>query len=439
MDRKEIIEAVKRLPGIENLNALQTAMLYCKARRIRLLAPTGSGKTIAFGIALMKELKPEKGRITGAVIVPTRELAIQVRQVLASLIPSLRIVSLYGGHAMHEETGSLSDTPDIVVATPGRLLDHVLRHTVSLQSVHQLVIDEYDKCLELGFLGEMKRLARRMPHLADIVLTSATAAVEVPDFIDSSQARTLDFAGDASVNTGHCEVLRVDTEGKDKLDDCIRLVKSFCGSKTMIFVNHRESAERVYAGMRKGGIPAGLYHGGLDQQFRERALILLQDGVTPCVVTTDLGARGLDISDIDNIVHYHLPVNEETWRHRNGRTARMGADGRAFVLLSPGEEAPDYISFDGVYNPADAPACDSFRPMTALYFSSGKKDKISRGDILGFLVKTGGLESSEIGKIDVLERCAYAAVDSSKVTKGLLDLLNSRKIKNSRVRISPVE
>lgn len=439
MDKKEIIQAVKRLPGIENLNALQTAMLDSKALRIRLLAPTGSGKTIAFGIALMKNLYPRKGCITGAVIVPTRELALQVKKVLAAMMPAMRIVCLYGGHAMHEETGSLSDMPDIVVATPGRLLDHALRRTLSLSSIRELVIDEYDKCLELGFSGEMKRLVGRMPHLSGIVLTSATAAVEVPDFIDLSQARTLDFAGDHSVNTGRCEVLRVNTGDKDKLDDCIRMLKSLHDARTMIFVNHRESAERVYAALRKAGLPVGLYHGGLDQQFRERALILLQNGVTPCIVTTDLGARGLDISDIDNIVHYHLPVNEETWRHRNGRTARMGADGRAFVLLSPGEEAPEYISFDSEYSPGGAPAGESRRPMSALYFSAGKKDKISKGDILGFLVKTGGLEPKDIGKIDVLERCAYAAVASSSVTRHILDILNSNKIKNSRVRISPVE
>lgn len=436
MDKNAIIKQITSLPGIKQLNALQSAILDCNARRIKLIAPTGSGKTLAFAIALLKHLPLRQGIVTGVVIVPTRELAIQVRATLAAAIPGSRIISLYGGHQMQEEVASLTDIPEIVVATPGRLLDHITKHTIDISGVDMAVIDEYDKCLELGFEAEMKRILTKMHKLKGIILTSATSAVQIPVYLDFSQSKTLDFGCDTGVNTGHCTIFDVPAQGKDKLKDCIALLKTLAGEKTMIFVNHRESADRVYDALCKAGLHAGLYHGGLDQQEREKGLILFDTGVTPYLVTTDLGARGLDISDVANIVHYHLPVSEETWLHRNGRTARMGKDGRAFVLTAPQETLPDYIVCEGLYHPCEHPAERVIPEVGALYFSAGKKDKISRGDILGFLIKTGGLEPGDIGKIDVRERCSYVIVKADKITKAFLDHLNSSKIKNSKVRIS---
>lgn len=437
MTPQQLETRAKAIPGVEALNKMQARMLATGASRILLLAPTGSGKTIAFVLRLLKNLTPNASAPSAVIIAPTRELAIQIGSVVSKLAPELRSAVLYGGHPMFEEVNSLSVTPDIIIATPGRLLDHALRSTVYLGKVFQLIIDEYDKCLELGFLSEMKRLVKRMPSLREVILTSATNLNEMPDFIDFSQGKILDFSSDKSINSGVTEYFISPTEGKDKLDDAAALVASLQG-RTMLFVNHRESAERVFNGLKSKGLPAGIYHGGLEQPDREKAIVLFENGTTPILVTTDLASRGLDIESVENIVHYHLPLTEEVWHHRNGRTARMGANGKVFVLQAPEESLPDFIEDAEIYKIPEFKAPEGAKTAT-LRFSAGKKDKISRGDIVGFLVKSGGIQPGQIGKIDLKERCAYVAVPQNLVSTSWLDLLNAMKIKKMKVRISPAQ
>ena len=423
--------------GIEKLNDMQEATLALKVpARLLLLAPTGSGKTLAFALPFLRSL-PEPGHgLSGLVIAPTRELVLQTAEVLRVLAaPERKTVALYGGHNVREEVASLSGNPDIAVATPGRLLDHIRRNHIDVRGVRALVLDEYDKSLELGFHEEMKSIVARLKNLKTTILTSATAGVELPDFIDLNGYKTLDYT---SKGKPKVEILKVVSEAADKIDTLDSLLRAIQPRKTIVFVNHRDAAERVFTHLSKAGFPVALYHGGMEQAMREQSLALFENGTATILVSTDLAARGLDIDSVDAVVHYHLPPTPENWTHRNGRTARMGAEGKAYVLISDADKVPEYITFDTGFSPA-ADGARLVMPATlrTLYFNAGKKDKISRGDIAGFLIAKGGLEPSQVGKIVLKDHGAYVAVPADRARE-VIKALQPHKIKNKRVRITQV-
>lgn len=438
MNYSEIAANIKGRLGIAELNAMQLAVKASRAHKLILRAPTGSGKTVAFAIALLRSLRPSTGSVQGVVLAPSRELVLQIHDVVRWLASGYKTVAFYGGHPMSDEVNSLSQTPDIIVATPGRMLDHIRRATVDLSAVRALVIDEYDKSLELGFQDEMKRIVKRLRHLSDTVLTSATVLSEMPDFIDLSDAETIDCtAGEGAVAAPRLNIAHVESPARDKAQTLVDLLRSLPNGKVLVFVNHRESADRTYDILRKAGLPAGVYHGGLDQIEREKAVKMLDNGSRPILVTTDLAARGLDLDSLSAVVHYHLPVSQEAWTHRNGRTARAGASGDVFVITSEADNIPEYVVWDHDYNPtghSDDPIRADF---VTLYINAGKKEKISRGDVVGYLCQKGGLEASQIGKIDVGDHRVLVAVDAG-LADGVLRRLASEKIKGRRVKVSRV-
>lgn len=433
MELKQIKDRLAERHNIHKLNDMQMRMCADESRRAILLAPTGSGKTVAFAIRLLRNLESSKGTIQAVVLAPSRELVIQIADVIRPVAAGLKTVAFYGGHAMADEENSLKATPDIIVATPGRLLDHIRRGNLSVTSVGSLVIDEYDKMLELGFLDEMKRIVTRMKTLSLVVLTSATPLSEIPEFIPLKGAEILDFSGKGPA--GNLQTVRVTSPTKDKLDTLDALLKALPNGRALVFVNHRDAAERVYDYLKNQGFPVGLYHGGLEQRERQLAVDLLNNGTTPIVVTTDLGARGLDIDSVDYVIHYHTPLSAESWTHRNGRTARMGASGTAYILLSEEENIPEYVSYEREYFPKGASDNGIRSDVATLYINAGKKEKISRGDIAGYMMKAGGLSPSEVGKIVVTDHYSIVAVPRQKAGK-LLAVLADQKLKNTRVRIS---
>lgn len=238
-----------------------------------------------------------------------------------------KCIALYGGHSVTDEKNFIESGTDIIVATPGRLLDHLQRKHIDIHNTKILILDEYDKSLELGFHDEMKKIIRTMPNLSRIILTSATFLQEMPDFLKLKSPEILDFLDNGNNPGSRMSIVEVESPATDKLETLIDLLKSLDNGKAIIFVNHRESAERVYQGLKKAGLPAGIYHGALEQHDREKAIDLLNNGTTPILVSTDLGARGLDIDSVHSIIHYHIPLTREIWTHRNGRTARVDSTG----------------------------------------------------------------------------------------------------------------
>ena len=437
MDIKIILERLRERHGIVALNEMQQMMTGTQARKIILLSPTGSGKTAAFAIRLLRELKPSAGTVQAVVLAPARELVLQIADVIRPVAAGLKTVAFYGGHAMADEVNSLAVVPDIIVATPGRLLDHITRGTLDLGSVENVVLDEYDKMLELGFHDEMRRIAKRIRSPRLVMLTSATRLAEMPGFLPMDGAETIDFTTRGE-GAGRLQVLRVTSYERDKLNTLADLLHSLDNGRAIVFVNHRESAQRVFDFLRKERFPAGLYHGGLEQRERQLAIDLFNNGTTPVLVSTDLGSRGLDIDDVNYIIHYHLPVSVESWTHRNGRTARMGATGTAFTIIAEEETVPDYVSWEREHFPGEASANGIRSDVATLYINAGKKEKISRGDIAGYLMQKGGLGKEEVGKIVVSDHSAIVAVPRAKAAK-VVEAVAPFKLKNTRVKVSVIK
>jgi superfamily II DNA/RNA helicase len=438
MEIKTILERLRERHNITVLNEMQQKMAATDARGLILLSPTGSGKTAAFALRLLRFLGPTDGKVQAVIMAPSRELVIQIADVIRPVAAGLKTVAFYGGHSMTDEVNSLSVTPDIIVATPGRLLDHLKRATLDLHSVRALVLDEYDKSLELGFHDEMKRIVKRMPAIKLVILTSATPLAEMPSFLKMPKPEVLDYTGNRT--SGRLQTVRVDSAERDKLPILEALLRSLDNGKVLVFVNHRESAERVHGFLKQNGFPAGLYHGGLEQRERKLAIDLLNNSTTPILVSTDLGARGLDIDNVQYVIHYHLPPSMESWTHRNGRTARMGADGTVYSIIADGENIPEYVNWQREFQPRSASADPIRSDFATIYINAGKKEKISRGDIAGFLMHKGDLKPDQVGKIILDDHSAIVAVPRTALTeKGqptLLERLAPHKLKNTRVRLS---
>lgn len=436
MDTAVIESRIADRLGIKTLTPMQKSLAEHRLPlRAAIVAPTGSGKTLAFTVPVLRALVPGGDAVKAVVLTPTRELALQVWEVVRRLAtPEFKTAVFYGGHRMDTEKNSLSGNPDIIIATPGRLLDHIQRGNLSLHDASILVLDEYDKSLELGFLNDMRAIVGRMKNVSTLILTSATRLEVLPDFLGDERVEELDFSGSGAGVQPDIEFLRVDSASADKLKTLDALLRDLGGKRTMVFVNHRDAAERVYDYLHKHGFPAGLYHGGLDQDMRERALVLFSNGTTPVLVGTDLAARGLDIDGVDAVVHYHLPVSPETMTHRNGRTARMGASGSAYAIVSDVDKIPDFFPALNNYWP-EGKGDPAPSKWATLYFNVGKKEKVSRGDVAGFVMQKGELGRDEVGRIDVKDHCAYVAVPAAKARQVAVALA-PHKIKNRQVRVT---
>ena len=402
------------------------------------LSPTGSGKTLFYLLPLVSELDANAPVVQAIVILPGRELALQSSLVLRQLRTSLKSCACYGGRSTMDEHKKLKTiNPQIIFSTPGRLNDHLVKGNIKTEAVRFVVIDEFDKCLELGFCDEMKQLMHFMPASVRRILLSATDQEQIPSFVNMQHTVKLNFNGDARTVSDRVSIYEVRSAEKDKLSTLQALLRTLGSESSIVFVNYRESVERVAEYLSQQGFVVSAFHGGLDQKAREAALYRFYNHSSNVLVSTDLASRGLDIPDISDIIHYHLPENEQSFIHRVGRTARWNASGCSYFILGPGEELPPYVVSTGVHA-LTLKAASSLPPiphprMSTIYIGKGKKDKISKGDIVGFLCKQGGLRGSDIGQIDVLERWSYVAVDYSKFNL-VLQRVQGEKIKGLKTR-----
>ncbi len=408
---------------------------------IVVLSPTGSGKTLAYLVPLAERVDTTQPTLQAVVIVPGRELAEQSQQVLASLGTGIRAMALHGGRPTMDEHRALRKIqPQMVFATPGRLNDHIDKLNIELSHVGYVVIDEFDKCLEMGFDHEMSRIISRMPSQARRVLLSATDTDEIPHYLgDIKKACVVNFLTDEDDLNHRIKLFSVSSPDRDKLATLRQLLLTLGQGSTVVFLNHRDSVERTAQWLRQQGFTVSLYHGGLEQKERERALYKFANGSAPVLVATDLASRGLDVPEIENVVNYHLPETEANYKHRSGRTARWDRSGRTFFILGPGETLPDYISEPVAdITPEPSPNATPAAPrMATLYFGKGKKDKISKADIVGFLCKKCGLVSADIGRISLFDHYAYAAVSHSKAQQ-TINMAKGQKIKGVKTIVEEI-
>jgi superfamily II DNA/RNA helicase len=421
--------------GITSLNAMQTeAIEVIKSNpEVLLLSPTGSGKTLAFLLPIISNLQLNQEGVQVLILVPSRELAIQIETVARSMGSGIKINAVYGGRPISRDKQDLKHTPSILIGTPGRVADHMRRGTFELDDIATLILDEYDKSLEVGFEEEMSGIIAGLPFLKQKILTSATSQVEIPKFVRLENLKTLNFLDS---NTPSITVKLVTSPQKDKLETLLATLKHIGNEQGIIFCNFKESIARVSTFLTTSNVSHDCYHGGLDQIDRERALIKFRNGTNRIIVSTDLAARGLDIPELGFILHYHLPLKVEEFVHRNGRTARMQATGSAYILLYKQDSLPTYLKN------IEETALENNVPITpsewaTILISGGRKDKISKGDIAGLFMKNGGLGKDELGLIELKQECAFVAVHLTKVDY-IIEKLNNTKLKKKKVRLSKV-
>ena len=434
-----LTEVLKRIK-IDALNPMQQEMWAVgdKTNDMILLSPTGSGKTLAYMLPLCRHINVDSENLQAVVVMPSRELAQQSEDVLKSLRLPIRSISVYGGRPAMEEHRRLREIkPQVLFATPGRLLDHIEKENISLAAVSMVVIDEFDKSLELGFSREMEGVAVRLPRKGVrrvyLSATDITGETVFQSFVGGNKLYRLDYSVTHEM-VNRCSLYEVQSPRKDKLQTLGELLTFIGGRPTIVFVGHRESVGRIATYLDELGFYVDSYHGGFDQEQRERSLYKFRSGSSNILISTDLAARGLDIPEVEAVVHYHLPLTEDVFTHRCGRATRWENIGESYLLRGPEETLPTFLPIAEKIQELPNEVKPTAPIWTTLYIGRGKKEKLSKVDIVGLLCKKGGLRSEEIGKIDVKEHKSYVAVARKKV-RSLLNNIKGEKIKGMKTLI----
>ncbi|MDX1362829.1 MAG: DEAD/DEAH box helicase [Arenibacter latericius] len=397
-----------------------------------ILSPTGTGKTLAFALPLLKQLDPDSQEIQALILVPSRELAIQIEQVIRSMGSGFKVNAVYGGRPISKDKIELKHPPAILIGTPGRVLDHFDSDRYSKANIKTLILDEFDKSLEDGFEEEMKAILSQLPSVNKRILTSATQAVTVPSFVRLNNPTVVNYLKEKSGSK--LAIKTVVSTDKNKLKTLVELLLHIGNEPGIIFCNLRDSIDQVSTFLKRNKINHSCFSGGMEQKDRERALIKFRNGTVQVLIATDLAARGIDIPEMNYIIHYELPIHEEEFIHRNGRTARVNSKGTAYVLKWENELLPEFIKdVKGINISKKAPHKAQY--WETLFISGGRKDKISKGDIAGLFFKQGGLNKDQLGVIELKQDCAFVAVPLS-IANELVNKLNNTKLKNKKVRVT---
>lgn len=420
---------------IVSLNQIQEQAIVASKEGgdVVILAPTGSGKTLAFLLPVFHRLKKDAKGIQCLILVPSRELALQIELVFRQMASGFKITCCYGGHDVKTELNSLKEAPAVLIGTPGRIAFHLEAQHFDESPITTLVLDEFDKALEFGFQADMGYIIGALRSLTQRILTSATNMEAIPDFTGLQNPIVLNFLAQSEVAPA-ITLKKVPSKAEDKLETLFELICSIGNEAMLVFCNHRETVDRISELLIEKDLIHDIFHGGMEQDERERALLKFRNGSNLILITTDLAARGLDIPAVEHIIHYQLPHTEDAFIHRNGRTARMNAKGTAYLILAPDEQYPFWnaeIETLELKGPYPMPQDSAWQ---TLYISAGKKDKVNKVDIVGLLLKKGGLQKDEVGLIEVKDQAAYVAIKRAQMAKVLRKLAHE-KIKNKKVKI----
>ena len=430
-----IPQILKKL-NIDALNDMQQLALKTaeQGKDMVLLSPTGSGKTLAFLLPVLSNLNPTKEGVQCLVIVPSRELAIQIESVFRQMGTGFKVNCCYGGHKVQTERNNLDQAPAVLIGTPGRLTHHIRKRTLDLSTATMLVLDEFDKALEFGFQKDMEFIIAKMTSLQQRILTSATQGLAIPSFTGIVEPTYVNYLTTQAAPP-KLTIKAVRSNAQDKFDALLKLIGNKAQQSILVFCNHREAVDRISEILTNRDLSHDVFHGGLEQDDRSKALVKFRNGSHKLLITTDLASRGLDIPEIECVIHYQLPASENAFIHRNGRTARMHAEGVAYLILGENETPPAYIKGELEIEALEAltesaPATD----WVTLYISAGKKDKINKVDIVGLFLQKGGLAKEELGLIEVQDFSSFVAVKRTKVNE-LLTLISTEKLKKKTVKI----
>ena len=420
---------------IQEMNQMQKSTFQASENEqdIILLSPTGSGKTLAFLFPVLRNLQKDISGIQAIILVPARELALQIEQVFKNMGTDFKVTICYGGHDKKIEINNLTQAPAVLIGTPGRIAYHLKNNNFEPKTIKTLVLDEFDKALELGFEEDMNFIINSLKNISQRFLTSATAMDNIPKFVGLDNEKTINFLklGEAKPNIQLKKVMIIPEE---KLETLFKLICKIGNKRTLIFCNHRDAVDRISELLREKGIDRETFHGGMEQDERERALLKFRNDSTRILITTDLASRGLDIPEVESIVHYQLPPKEDAFIHRNGRTARMHAKGFAYLIMTEEENFPFIKSNTPEENITENYRIPAKTPFQTIYISAGKKDKVNKVDIVGYLIKKGELAKEDVGIIEVKDTTSYVAVARNKV-KDVLKKLANEKLKGKKIKM----
>ena len=400
---------------------------------IILLSPTGSGKTLAFLFPVLRNLQKDISGIQAIILVPARELALQIEQVFKNMGTDFKVTICYGGHDKKIEINNLTQAPAVLIGTPGRIAYHLKNNNFEPKTIKTLVLDEFDKALELGFEEDMNFIISSLKNISQRFLTSATAMDNIPKFVGLDNEKIINFLKLSEVKP-NIQLKKVITIPEEKLETLFKLICKIGNKRTLIFCNHRDAVDRISELLREKGIDRETFHGGMEQDERERALLKFRNDSTRILITTDLASRGLDIPEVESIVHYQLPPKEDAFIHRNGRTARMHAKGFAYLIMTEEENFPFIKGNTPEENITENYRIPAKTPFQTIYISAGKKDKVNKVDIVGYLIKKGELAKEDIGIIEVKDTTSYVAVARNKV-KDVLKKLANEKLKGKKIKM----
>ena len=409
-------------------------------------APTGSGKTAAFGLGLLQGIDAGATRTQALVLCPTRELADQVGKQLRKLatgIANLKLSVLCGGIPLAPQLASLAHAPHVVVGTPGRVLELVQLDALDLRGVRVLVLDEADRMLDMGFDEPIRALVKRTPKDRQALLFSATFPDAIRLLATAMLRDPLEARVDGDAHAPRIEAHFFEADPARRAPQLAALLLQFRPDSAVVFCNTRRDADDVAGSLAHYGFSALALHGDLEQRDREEVLVRFANRSCNVLVASDVAARGLDIEDIGAVVNFELPTDADTYLHRIGRTGRAGRDGLALSLVAPGERnraalieqrqgAP--IRYARIAPLDGKPRGVPQAAMATLRIDAGRTDKLRPGDIVGALTGDAGLAKEAIGKIDVFATRSYVAIARPEAGHAL-ERLRAGKIKGRRFRI----
>ena len=424
-------EVLKNL-GFEHLNRMQHVTIKAsKSDNTILLAPTGTGKTIAYLLSTLPKLDREVEGVQMLILAPTRELALQIEGVIKAMKLGLKSLICYGGHSFSQERQSLKTPPSVLVGTPGRIQDHINRYTFTVENLHTIVFDEFDKALEIGFSKQMEGIVKHLPMLKNRFLVSATQGIDIPDYVGLEDPVVLDFSDE---KTGQLKLVKHQVPVTRKQEGLLSVINQMNSEeRAIVFVNHREMCDRLGETLAQAGLDYAIFHGGLEQNHRELDLTRFRNGSAQVLLATDIAARGIDIPNLDYVIHYQIPSQESVFTHRNGRTARMKASGTSILLMTEKDYLPEYLDSEPANLIVDEAKQLPRSSWVTLHANRGKKHKVNKMDYVGYVLNFDFMEKEDLGLIEVRDLFTYIAVNRKKVPQ-LLAASKTKKIKNKQAK-----
>lgn len=423
--------------------------LILAGRDVLAQAKTGSGKTAAFALGLLQNLDVKRFRIQSLVLCPTRELADQVAQEirrLARAVHNIKVLTLCGGAPFGPQLGSLEHGAHIVVGTPGRIEEHLVKGSLKLDDINTLVLDEADRMLDMGFQPALEAIVSYLPERRQNLLFSATFAPPIraiaERFLQNPAKVELESTHDQTTITQ--TFYRVEGDAPDRLTALRLLLVTRRPDSTLVFANTKAEVQQIADELKRHGFSALALHGDLEQKFRDQALVLFANKSASILVATDVAARGLDIDAVDLVINYQIAREIEVHVHRIGRTGRAGSSGEAVTLVSEKERFKLERLGELLHTPSleNLPPISQLNqpgfkpPMATLQIDGGKKQKLRPGDIVGALTGEGGLAADSIGKISVAENTTYVAIKRNVASDALAQIANGKmKGRSFRARL----